>query len=209
MNPSDTPPLGQPCGRKGRLFILSGPSGAGKTTLCRLLRDKLADLSYSVSFTTRLPRSGETEGVDYHFVSTQQFEQGIADGAWAEWAKVHGNYYGTSARFIEAQLAAGRDVLMDIDVQGAAKIVAALPDSVTIFIMPPSLDSLQSRLNLRALDSQAAIATRLANARAEMAASSGYRHVIVNDRIEAAFKALGDLITGYRHLAPGEDGRQP
>lgn len=202
MSASVAPASQRPASRTGRLFILSGPSGAGKTTLCRLLRDQIGDLNYSVSFTTRPPRSGETEGVDYHFVSPEQFEQGIAEGRWAEWAKVHGNYYGTSADFIRAMTGAGKDVLMDIDVQGADQIRQRLPDSVTIFIMPPSERSLQERLDLRAQDSAATIAVRMANARAEMAASEGYDHVIVNDRLDDALAALGELVCRYRGADP-------
>jgi guanylate kinase len=167
-----------------------------------MLRDRVADLDYSISYTTRPPRNGETDGVDYHFVSRLQFEQGIESGRWAEWARVHGNYYGTSVQFIRSRLSKGRDVLMDIDVQGAAKILESQPDSVTIFIMPPSLEALKSRLDLRALDSEAAIATRLANAQAEMAASDCYRHVIVNERLADALDLLGELIDRYR-CGPG------
>jgi len=198
MNFGVSQPSNQGQAGQGRLFILSGPSGAGKTTLCRMLRQRMADLVYSVSFTTRDPRPGETDAVDYHFLSKQDFEQGIAAGRWAEWALVHGNYYGTSAQFIDSRLAQGQDVLMDIDVQGAAKIMALRPESITVFIMPPSLAVLEDRLRSRASDSQSVIATRLANAAGEIAVSSRYRHVIVNHRLEDAIIALCDLVDGYR-----------
>ena len=131
---------------RGHLFILSAPSWTGKSTLCRALLAHFPDLQYSVSHTTRTPRKGECEGRDYRFISLPEFEQMIGQGKWAEWATVHGNYYGTSADDIEKHLSAGRDVLLDIDVQGAAQILKRYPDSVPIFIMPPSMAELKERI---------------------------------------------------------------
>ena len=183
---------------RGRLFIISAPSGAGKSTLGRLLRQRLPELAYSVSTTTRPPRPGEKDGQDYVFVDPARFRQGIAGGEWAEWAEVHGNYYGTSRAFIDAALAAGRDVLLDIDVQGAAQILERYPEAVTIFIMPPSMEVLRQRLVGRGTDSQDVIARRLADAQAEMACRDRYRHVVVNDRLEEALEALLAILTAER-----------
>ena len=174
----------------GRLFILSAPSGAGKTTLSTALRRHFPDLRYSVSSTTRAPRPGERDGVEYNFINTQEFEAGIAADQWVEWARVYGNYYGTSARFIDACLAAGERVLLDIDVQGTDQIVARYPRAITIFIMPPSLEILRDRLESRGSDAPEVILRRLAVAEQEMGAKNRYNHVIVNDIIEDALARL-------------------
>jgi guanylate kinase len=183
---------------RGRLFILSAPSGAGKTTLCRAIRDRFADIRYSISHTTRRPRPGEADGRDYFFISESEFKDGIARGRWAEWAQVHGNYYGTSAEFLDRELAAGRDILLDIDVQGTRQIVRSYPQSITIFIMPPSLEVLRHRLEARSTDSPETIAMRLDNAAKEMAQKDAYRHVIVNDRLPQAIVEVIALIESYR-----------
>lgn len=181
--------------------MISAPSGAGKTTLCRILREHVPDLAYSVSTTTRPPRSGELEGVDYFFVDTTTFREGIESGLWAEWAEVHGNYYGTSAEFLSNCLRQGTDVLLDIDVQGAAQIVSRFPEAVTIFVMPPSMAALKKRLLERGTNDAADVEKRLENAREEMVRNVDYCHVIVNDRLEAAAEALVDLVRRYRDNA--------
>lgn len=183
---------------KGRFFILSAPSGAGKTTLCRALRAHFGDLHYSVSYTTRAPRKDERQGRDYHFISVAEFEKRIAKDKWAEWAKVHGNYYGTSAEDIEKGLNAGRDVLLDIDVQGTAQILNRYPDSVSIFIMPPSMTELRSRLEKRGTDAPDTIRMRLAEAEREILRKDRYHHVIINDRLEDAIEALIRIFMTYR-----------
>ncbi|MEJ2474139.1 MAG: guanylate kinase [Desulfobacterales bacterium] len=182
----------------GRLFIISAPSGAGKSTLCRAVRQRLPDLRYSVSHTTRSPRGGEKNGVDYYFITETAFRKGINTDMWAEWAIVHGNYYGTSAEFIDRTLGKGCDVLLDIDVQGMEQILKRYPDSVTIFIMPPSLAVLQHRLQLRGTDSAASISERLDNTAAEIKRRQHYRHIVVNDRLEEAVEELTAIIAAGR-----------
>ena len=187
----------------GRLFIISAPSGAGKSTLCRAVRQRLPDLRYSVSYTTRRPRGEEKNGADYHFVTQAAFRKDINADKWAEWAEVHGNYYGTSAEFIDRALGEGCDVLLDIDVQGMEQILKRYPDSVTIFILPPSLAVLRQRLQNRGTDSAASISERLDNAAAEIRRRKRYRYIVVNDRLEEAIDELTAIITAGRSSAAG------
>jgi guanylate kinase len=182
---------------KGRLFILSAPSGAGKTTICRALTEHFKDMLYSVSYTTREPRKDETNGIDYHFISKDIFLVKISEGKWAEWAEVHGNYYGTSAEFINEALASGKNVLLDIDVEGTKKILGQYPDSITIFIMPPTPEILRARIESRGADSIEVIERRLKNAEIEMEQRNMYRHVVVNDRLEDAIEEIVSLIKRY------------
>jgi guanylate kinase len=203
MVESQRPPSGQ-ADRKmagqstGHLFIVSAPSGAGKSTLCNAVRRQMGDLAYSVSYTTRSPRQGERDCVDYHFISEADFQRGISTGRWAEWARVHGNYYGSSAKWIEQTLSAGRDILMDIDLQGARQMMQRFPQAVTIFIMPPSLEELEKRLRGRGTDSRQNIDLRLRNAQEEIAQNGICRHVLLNDDIEKATQDLVELIEAYR-----------
>ena len=185
--------------RKAFIFIISAPSGAGKTTLCKAALAAFADMRYSVSFTTRPPRPGEENGRDYVFVTAPEFEAGIRVGRWAEWARVHGNYYGTSADVLAQSLSSGCDILLDIDVQGAQQICARFPGSVTIFIMPPSLEVLRQRLVSRGTDRPEVIAMRIENAGREMAQRDVYRHVVVNDDLESAIAELIRIINSYRN----------
>ena len=182
----------------GHLFIVSAPSGAGKSTLCRTMLDQFADLLYSISYTTRSPRPGEQNGVDYYFIPKDMFEKGIERHQWAEWAEVHGNYYGTSADFLDKKLSAGHDILLDIDVQGARQILKRYLDGITIFIMPPSLAVLKQRLEDRGTDSPAVIAVRLDNAQKEMAQKNIYRHIIINDRLSDATAEMTAIFENYR-----------
>lgn len=184
--------------KTGHLFVVSAPSGTGKTTLCRLLLDAFKGIGYSVSHTTRAPRAGEVHGKDYFFVSKDEFEAMILNKDLLEWAEVHGNYYGTSLGFIRDSLARGRDILLDIDVQGAAQVVEQFPDAVTIFIMPPSMDALKQRLEKRGTDKPEVIETRLGNAVKEINRKDAYRHVLVNDDLESAKIELFDIIRSYR-----------
>ena len=186
----------------GCLLILSAPSGAGKTTLCQALCRHFPDMLYSVSHTTRLPRPGEIQGIDYHFIAKDEFIHLIKSGEWAEWAEVHGNYYGTSANFLKRGLEAGKDILLDIDVQGMLKILKRYPSSVTVFIRPPSLEALRERLESRGGDKPDIIKIRMINAKKEMAEAHRYRHVIVNDDLETATLELILLIDTYRRNRP-------
>ena len=183
---------------RGNLFIISAPSGAGKSTLAKAVLQRYADMLYSVSYTTRKPRVGEQDGVDYHFISKQDFEKGIKDGHWAEWAQVYGNYYGTSGKFIGNGLASGRDILLDIDVQGTIQILQKYPDSVTIFILPPSMRILKKRLEMRGTDSREVIERRLKYARNEITQKDVYRHIIVNDNLSNAIEELSTILLKYR-----------
>ncbi|MGW8325875.1 MAG: guanylate kinase [Desulfobacterales bacterium] len=184
--------------KHGHLFIISAPSGAGKTTIAKAVLQKFKDMCYSISYTTRKPRAEERDGVDYHFVSKQDFKNGIKKARWAEWAEVYGNYYGTSAEFIEKKLSSGCDILLDIDVQGTLQILKHHPDSVTVFILPPSINALRKRLEMRGTDSQAVIEKRLINAKKEMAQKKMYRHVIVNDELSEAIDEICAIFNKYR-----------
>jgi guanylate kinase len=191
--------MAEPSARpSGHLFIVSAPSGAGKSTLCNAARERFPDLRYSISATARPPRPGEVHGRDYFFVSENEFKKGIEEGRWAEWAVVHGNYYGTPADFIRDTLAAGHDILLDIDVQGAEQLMDRFPDSVSFFIMPPSEAVLRDRLEKRGTDDPAVIRRRMENARKEMALKDRYRHIIVNDDLSRAVKQFIGIIDRHR-----------
>ena len=184
--------------RTGLLFILSAPSGAGKSTLCRAVQDRFPDIMYSISYTTRPPRKGEQNGVDYHFIADDEFEKGIAQDRWAEWAEVHGNYYGTSADQLSRALTDGKDILLDIDVQGMRQIIKRYPAGITIFIMPPSLEILRHRLEIRGSDGPETIAVRLKNAQKEMASKDLYHHIVINNQLSDAVAELIGLLEKYR-----------
>ena len=184
--------------RQGHLFIISAPSGGGKTTLSKAVVNRFKDILYSVSYTTRSPRNSEQDGVDYYFIQKKDFEERIESGYWAEWAEVHGNYYGTSAEFLEKGLASGRDMLLDIDVQGTIQILGNYPDSITIFIMPPSLE-LRKRLEMRRTESRTTIKRRLLTAEKEMAQKYLYRYIIVNDQLSVSIEKLVAIIEKYHY----------
>jgi guanylate kinase len=174
----------------GRLFVISAPSGAGKTTLIKKVLSRIKTISYSVSHTTRNPRENEQEGLDYFFISPGEFEQKISLGRWLEWAKVHDNYYGTSRDFVQKTLERGRSLILDIDVQGARQIMASNLDLVSIFILPPSFEILSQRLEKRGTDTKEVIAKRLENAKREMAQKNLYQYKIVNDDLDIAIEEL-------------------
>lgn len=172
--------------REGILYVISAPSGAGKTTLCKEIVDMFPGLRHSVSYTTRPMRPGEVEGRDYFFVTRQVFEAMVAAGEFAEWAEVHGNCYGTALATLEAARAAGDDLLLDIDCQGAAQLKRGYSQGVYIFILPPSLPELERRLRHRNTDGDEVIVRRLANARGEIEAAAWYDYLIVNDDFAVA-----------------------
>lgn len=184
--------------KTAHLFIIAAPSGGGKSTLCHRVLKRFPEMRYSVSFTTRQRRRGEQDGVDYHFINKRDFKNGIKSGKWAEWAVVHGNYYGTSADFLAKGLAEGRDILLDLDVQGTRQILARYPGSVAIFIMPPSLEVLRERLEARGTDSAESIAIRLKNAEREIAQLDLFQHVIINEQLSKAVQELISIIQKYR-----------
>ncbi len=184
--------------RRGTLFVVSAPSGAGKTTLCREIRLRLPDLAYSVSVTTRPPRPGEIDGADFRFVGAPEFRAMLARGEFAEWATVHGNLYATRARALEDALTTGRDVLLDIDTQGAAQLRARYPDAVLIFILAPSVKELEQRLRERRSDMDADIERRLVRAREEIALWRQYDYLIVNRDVKEAMEQLESIILAER-----------
>ncbi len=189
--------------RRGFILILSSPSGAGKTTLTRMLRTRSElDLSLSISVTTRTRRTSEADGVHYHFISKKQFLAMRDADELLEWAEVHGNFYGTPRGPVDAILAQGRDVLFDIDYQGTQQVRAkAGMDAITIFILPPSMGELQARLERRAEDPPETIARRLANARNEIRRWTQYDYVLINDDIQVTFDDLMAIIAAERRKA--------
>jgi guanylate kinase len=183
---------------RGLLFIVSAPSGAGKTTLVERLVEQTPGLTMSRSYTSRPARAGETSGVDYNFVTRQRFEAMVAVGDFLEWAEVFGNLYGTSAADTERLLAEGRDVVLVIDVQGARKVRASRIQATTVFVMPPSSGALEQRLRGRSKDSEAAIQRRLEVARQEVASYTEYDFVVVNDEVTAAVDRLRAIVIAER-----------
>ena len=180
--------------KQGTVFIVSAPSGAGKTTLCNAVCDRFKSIVYSVSYTTRKPRPGELDGKDYHFVSADIFKKMIKEDRFAEWAEVYGNFYGTSLELINRNLTSGKDILFDIDVQGTIQLLEKYPDSITIFIMPPSLDKLRERLKSRGADDNQSILRRIESAENEIKKKNIYKHIIINDILDNAVKDLMKII---------------
>ncbi len=181
--------------QKGQLIVLSGPSGVGKSTVIAELLSARKDIHFSVSFTTRAPRAGEEDGVNYNFVDRVEFERMIRDGELLEHAEYVGNYYGTSLKVIQEKLAQGVDVLLDIEVQGAAKVRAKCPEAVLIFIMPPSFEELSRRLHGRNTDDEDVINGRLQKAREECQEVKNYDYLVVNDKVpEAAAEIMAILL---------------
>ena len=184
--------------RQGLLYVISAPSGAGKTTLCHALIDLLPELGHSVSFTTRPIRTGEVDGVDYHFVSPTKFQEMIDSQAFVEWAEVHGNFYGTAVKTLTDACDAGRDILLDIDFQGAVQLKSHGIKAVFVFIAPPSFTELERRLSGRGTDSADVVERRIKNAHGEMQEAQWYDYIIVNDEFEVALMELKSVICAER-----------
>ncbi len=179
---------------KAKLFIISAPSGAGKTTLVKAALKRLPDLLYSISYTTRPHRGAEKHGADYFFINKKEFIRNIEKNRWAEWAEVYGNFYGTSADFLDKNLNIGKNILLDLDIKGTLQILKRYPDSITIFIMPPSLDILKRRLESRGTDEKKEIEKRLLGAEKEIAKKNLYQHIIINDDLKISINNLVSLM---------------
>jgi len=182
----------------GNLFIVSAPSGAGKSSLVNALLERDAAIRLSISYTTRAPRPGEEDGVHYHFVSREAFQERLGRGEFLESAEVYGNYYGTSQPWIEAERAAGRDILLEIDWQGAAQVRHLVPDAISIFILPPSIEELRRRLQGRGTDSEEVIARRMAAAREDVSHCLEFDYLVVNDQFDTALADLLAIARAHR-----------
>ena len=184
--------------KKGLLIVISGASGTGKGTVCKELLTREPSIAYSVSATSRAPREGEQDGREYYFRTRAEFEAMIADGAFLEYADVYGNYYGTPLAPIEVRRAAGEDILLEIDTQGALNVMERCPDGTFIFLLPPSLEELQRRITGRGSESEESLARRLAAARDEILLGKRYRYAVLNDTVEAATDRIQTILAAER-----------
>ncbi|WP_227767001.1 guanylate kinase [Zhaonella formicivorans] len=178
----------------GLLIVLSGPSGAGKGTLCQALRAQMPELKYSVSATTRQPRAGEVEGINYYYITKEKFDEMLAQGEFLEWARVYDNYYGTPKKQVMESLERGEDIILEIDIQGAMQIKKQYPKGVFIFIVPPSIRELEKRITGRGTDSEEVIKKRLSCVQQELTYVSEYDYVVVNDEVQTAVEKLKAII---------------
>ena len=183
---------------KGLLIVLSGPSGTGKGTVCKALLKKHPEIALSVSCTTRPPRAGEVHGKHYFFMDREDFEKRIAEGAFLEYANVFSNFYGTPRGFVEETLAQGKDVLLEIDVQGALQVKESAPDGVFIFLIPPSMEELEKRIRSRATETEEKIRERQGKAYAELSLMDKYDYVIVNDEVDRVVEKIEAILTAER-----------
>lgn len=185
--------------KKGLIIVISAPSGAGKTTLCYRLVNKLRNLKYSISYTTRQARKGEKNGIDYFFVTNEKFEKMKNNNKFAEWACVHDHYYGTPHSFLKQTINSGNDIILDIDVQGGLKIKESYPEAILIFVMTKSINELEYRLRKRGKDSENVIKKRLFNARMELKYLSKYDYLVINDDLKRAVNEIKTIIS-VEHL---------
>ena len=184
--------------RKGLLILISGPSGTGKGTVCDLLRQKHPEISYSISATTRQPRPGEQDGVNYYFYTKEKFREMIDQGL-LEWAEVYGNFYGTPKQKVLDRLEAGEDILLEIDTQGALNVMKVMPEGLFIFLLPPSLEELAARLKGRGTETEESLHRRLGAAVDEIKLAAKYRYVVVNDKVEDAQENIAKIIEAEHH----------
>jgi len=185
---------------KGNLIIISSPSGGGKGTLIKEVLERVPNLGYSVSLTTRAPRFGEEDGRHYHFVTKEEFEKEISQGGFLEYAEVHGNLYGTSRSQIQRITDSGRDIILEIDVQGAGLVMDQVPNAVSIFILPPSYETLRARLTARATEGSKDLDVRLKNSHFEVARFNLFKYVVINDEVHSAAGKLASIIVAERQL---------
>lgn len=185
--------------RKGLLILISGPSGTGKGTVCDLLRQKHPEISYSISATTRQPRPGEQDGVNYYFYTKEKFREMIDQGQLLEWAEVYGNFYGTPKQKVLDRLDAGEDILLEIDTQGALNVMKVMPEGLFIFLLPPSLEELAARLKGRGTETEESLHRRLGAAVDEIKLAAKYRYVVVNDKVEDAEETIANIIEAEHH----------
>ena len=184
--------------KKGLLTVISGASGTGKGTVCKKLLAELPEMFYSISATTRQPRTGETDGKEYFFISVEQFKSWLAEEKFLEYAEVYGNFYGTPAHKIEEKRNSGVDVLLEIDVQGALKVMEKCPDGIYIFLLPPSFEELCNRIKNRGTESPDVLQRRIESAKNEIALGKKYQYVVVNDTVDAAVEKVKAIITAER-----------
>lgn len=192
---------------RGILFVVSSPSGGGKGTLIQRVLKQVPNLSYSVSFTTRAPRNGEVDGREYFFVSGERFEEMVANKEFLEWAHVHGKRYGTARQQVVHEIAEGRDIILEVDVQGAASVRSLIADSVSIFILPPSFEILKQRLQARGTDSPEELELRLRNAPTEMKDYSAFQYVILNDDLDQATNQMSAIVHAERARLSRQEAR--
>ena len=184
--------------QKGLLIIISGASGTGKGTVCKKLLAENQNIFYSISATTRKPRAGETDGVEYFFVTVEEFKNWIAEDKFLEYAEVYGNFYGTPIHKVEERLNRGEDVLLEIDIQGALNVMKKRPDGVYIFLLPPSLEELKNRIKGRGTETPESLARRLESAKSEIATGKKYQYAVVNDKIENAVEKIQAILAAER-----------
>ncbi len=193
---------------RGTLFVVAAPSGAGKSSIVNAVLPKEPNISLSISFTSRAPRPGERHAQHYHFISKQEFEKMIANGDFFEYALVHGDYKGTAKQSVEPQLAAGKDVLLEIDWQGARQVREKVPDAVSVFILPPSKDALETRMRNRGQDTEQTITKRLAAAHEEMSHALEFDYLLVNEHFDTAANEMRSIFIAYRLRREAQKIRQ-